>query len=93
MPDSPAAARWLDDTSAARGAAAWVRSRNSAPSCTSTARDFRRGAPGLSESKLEELNSRLAPVNNRASGFHSVEAFIAMVLLCVGGFSPILPHL
>lgn len=47
---------------------------------------------GLSNSKLEGLNSRLALVNHRASGFHSVEAFIAMALLCVGGFTPILPH-
>lgn len=47
---------------------------------------------GLSNSKLEGLNSRLALVNHRASGFHSVKAFIAMALLCVGGFHPVLPH-
>lgn len=47
---------------------------------------------GLSNSKLEGLNSRLALVNHRASGFHSVKAFIAMAMLCVGGFTPILPH-
>lgn len=30
--------------------------------------------------------------NHRAAGFHSVAAFIAMAMLCVGGFAPVLPH-
>ena len=48
---------------------------------------------GLSNSRLEGLNSRLALINHRASGFHSAKAFIALAMLCVGGFTPALPHL
>ncbi len=48
---------------------------------------------GLSNSPLEALNSRLALINHRASGFHSAAAFIALAMLCVGGFRPALPHL
>lgn len=47
---------------------------------------------GLSNSRLEGLNSRLALINHRASGFHSAAAFIALAMLCVGGFTPVLPH-
>jgi len=47
---------------------------------------------GLSNSRLEGLNSRLALINHRASGFHSVGAFMALALLCTGGFEPALPH-
>lgn len=46
----------------------------------------------LSNSRLEGLNSRLALINHRASGFHSVGAFMALALLCTGGFKPALPH-
>ncbi len=48
---------------------------------------------GLSNSPLEALNSRLALINHRASGFHSAAAFIALAMLCAGGFMPMLPHL
>ena len=48
---------------------------------------------GLSNSPLEALNSRLALLNHRAAGFHSAAAFIALAMLCVGGFKPPLPHL
>ncbi len=41
---------------------------------------------GLSNSPLEALNSRLALINHRAAGFHSAAAFIALAMLCVGGF-------
>lgn len=47
---------------------------------------------GLSNSPLEALNSRLALINHRAAGFHSAAAFIALAMLCVGGFKPVLPH-
>jgi transposase len=48
---------------------------------------------GLSNSPLEALNSRLALLNHRAAGFHSAAAFIALAMLCVGGFKPALPQL
>jgi transposase len=48
---------------------------------------------GLSNSALEALNSRLALLNHRAAGFHSAAAFIALAMLCVGGFKPALPQL
>jgi transposase len=48
---------------------------------------------GLSKSPLEALNSRLAIINHRAAGFHSAQAFIALAMLCVGGFKPALPQL
>lgn len=47
---------------------------------------------GLSNSPLEALNSRLALLNHRAAGFHSAAAFIALAMLCVGGFKPALPQ-
>lgn len=47
---------------------------------------------GLSNGRLEGLNSRLALINHRAAGFHSASAFIALAMLCVGGFKPVLPH-
>lgn len=87
------AAKWLDD--------AIRRARRSRldpfKKLGATLRQYREGILaavrlGLSNSKLEGLNSRLALVNHRASGFHSVKAFIAMALLCVGGFNPVLPH-
>ncbi len=87
------ATKWLDD--------AIRRARRSRlgpfKKLGATLRQYREGILaavrlGLSNSKLEGLNSRLALVNHRASGFHSVEAFIAMALLCVGGFVPVLPH-
>ncbi len=46
----------------------------------------------LSNSRLEGLNRRLALLNHRAAGFHSPAAFIAIAMLCVGGFKPVLPH-
>lgn len=88
------AAAWLD--AAIRRAA---RSRLK-PLCSlaTTLRQHRRGIlaaveHGLSNSPLEALNSRLALINHRASGFHSAAAFIALAMLCVGGFKPPLPHL
>ncbi len=48
---------------------------------------------GLSNGRLEGLNSRLALINHRASSFPSAKAFIAPAMLCVGGFTPALPHL
>lgn len=91
--DPEAAAQWLED--------AIRRARRSRlgpfKKLGATLRQYKEGILaavrlGLSNSKLEGLNSRLALVNHRASGFHSVKAFIAMALLCVGGFTPILPH-
>ena len=39
----------------------------------------------LSNSKLEELNSKIRLINHRGYGDHSVAAVIAMVYLCCGG--------
>ena len=66
-------------------------------SLAATLRQYRAGIlgaveHGLSNSPLEALNSRLALINHRAAGFHSAAAFIALAMLCVGGFKPVLPH-
>ncbi len=46
---------------------------------------------GLSNARLEGLNNRLALLNHRSAGFHSAEAFMALAMLCVGGYTPALP--
>ena len=45
----------------------------------------------LSNSKLEELNSKIRLINDRGYGHHSAEAVIAMVYLCCGGLTIQLP--
>jgi transposase len=46
---------------------------------------------GLSNSKLEGLNSKIRLINHRGYGHHSAAALIAMVYLCCGGLTIQLP--
>jgi transposase len=46
---------------------------------------------GLSNSKLEGLNSKIRLINHRGYGHHSAAALIAMIYLCCGGIAIELP--
>jgi transposase len=46
---------------------------------------------GLSNSKLEGLNSKVRLINHRGYGHHSAAAIIAMIYLCCGGITINLP--
>lgn len=46
---------------------------------------------GLSNSKLEGLNSKIRLINHRGYGHHSSTALIAMIYLCAGGITVSLP--
>jgi transposase len=46
---------------------------------------------GLSNSKLEGLNSKIRLINHRGYGHHTAAALIAMIYLCCGGISVELP--
>jgi transposase len=46
---------------------------------------------GLSNSKLEGLNSKIRLINHRGYGHHTAAALIAMIYLCCGGISITLP--
>jgi transposase len=46
---------------------------------------------GLSNSKLEGLNSKIRLINHRGCGHHSAAAIIAMIYLCCGGITVQLP--
>ena len=46
---------------------------------------------GLSNSKLEGLNSKVRLINHRGYGHHSAAALIAMIYLCCGGITIELP--
>ncbi|HLX87586.1 MAG TPA: ISL3 family transposase [Acidimicrobiales bacterium] len=46
---------------------------------------------GLSNSKLEGLNSKIRLINHRGYGHHSAPALIAMIYLCAGGVTIDLP--
>jgi hypothetical protein len=46
---------------------------------------------GLSNSKLEGINSKIRLINHRGYGHHSAAAVIAMVYLCCGGITVTLP--
>jgi transposase len=46
---------------------------------------------GLSNSKLEGLNSKVRLINHRGYGHHSAAALIAMIYLCAGGITIELP--
>jgi transposase len=46
---------------------------------------------GLSNSKLEGLNSKIRLINHRGYGHHSAAALIAMIYLCAGGITIALP--
>lgn len=46
---------------------------------------------GLSNSKLEGLNSKISLINHRGYGHHSAVAVISMIYLCCGGITVQLP--
>jgi transposase len=46
---------------------------------------------GLSNSKLEGLNSKIRLINHRGYGHHTATALIAMIYLCCGGITVQLP--
>ena len=46
---------------------------------------------GLSNSKLEGLNSKIRLINHRGYGHHSAAAVIAMIYLCCAGITIQLP--
>jgi len=47
---------------------------------------------GLSNGRLEALNSKVRLLSHRAYGFHSPNALIAMIYLCCAGIQIALPH-
>ena len=47
---------------------------------------------GLSNARLEALNSKVRLISHRAYGFHSADALIAMIYLCCAGIQIDLPH-
>jgi transposase len=47
---------------------------------------------GLSNGRLEGLNSKVRMLSHRAFGFHSAHALLALVYLCCGGANLQLPH-
>jgi transposase len=47
---------------------------------------------GLSNGRLEALNSKVRLISHRAYGFHSADALIAMIYLCCAGIAIALPH-
>lgn len=47
---------------------------------------------GLSNGRLEALNSKVRLLSHRAYGFHSANALIAMIYLCCAGIQIPLPH-
>ncbi len=46
---------------------------------------------GLSNSRLEGLNSRIRLISHRSFGFHSAEPLIALIYLCCGAITVTLP--
>jgi transposase len=47
---------------------------------------------GLSNGRLEGLNSKIRPISHRSFGFHSADALIALIYLCCTGISIELPR-
>src|ERR671912_426829 len=47
---------------------------------------------GLSNGRLEGLNSKIRLISHRSFGFHSAEALIALVYLCCTGITIELPR-
>ena len=47
---------------------------------------------GISNGRLEALNSKARLLSHRAYGFHSANALIAMIYLCCTGIQIALPH-
>ena len=46
---------------------------------------------GLSNSRLEALNSKVRLLSHRSFGFHGPEPLIALIYLCCGAIHPVLP--
>jgi transposase len=46
---------------------------------------------GLSNARIEQVNTQLRLITRRAYGFHSPEALIALAMLSLGGLCPLLP--
>lgn len=77
---------------------AWA-SRSRIPAFVALAQTVRRNRDrilaaielGLSNSKLEGLNSKIRLINHRGYGHHSAAALIAMIYLCCGGLTIQLP--
>ena len=74
-------------------------SRSQIPAFVKLARTVRRHkvaiyaavAHGLSNARVESLNTRLRLLMRRAFGFHSTDALIALAMLNFGGLCPPLP--
>ncbi len=47
---------------------------------------------GISNGRLEALNSKVRLISHRAYGFHSADGLIAMIYLCCAGIQIALPH-
>jgi len=47
---------------------------------------------GISNGRLEALNSKVRLLSHRAYGFHSAQALIAMIYLCCAGITIAIPH-
>jgi transposase len=47
---------------------------------------------GISNGRLEALNSGVKLISHRADGLHSADALIAMIYLCCAGIQIALPH-
>jgi transposase len=46
---------------------------------------------GLSNALIESTNTKIRVITRVAFGFHSAEAFIALAMLSLGGYPPVLP--
>ena len=46
---------------------------------------------GLSNSRLEALNSKVRLISHRSLGFHTAEPLIALIYLCCGAVTVTLP--
>jgi len=47
---------------------------------------------GLSNARIEQVNTQLRLIARRAYGFHTPEALIALGMLTLGGLCPLLPE-
>ena len=46
---------------------------------------------GLSNARIEQVNTQLRLITRRAYGFRTPEALIALAMLSLGGLCPLLP--
>ena len=69
-----------------RAGRSWGRSSSWPARSAATARaSWRRSGLGLSNGRLEGLNSRVRLISHRSFGFHGAPPLIALVYLCCGG--------